>query len=278
MVTMEHVVLPIPLEQPQVRTTSSIGSPAPTLFPTEPLQSDEAIPTYATVLLSLALALLIIVCSVTVTLFCYSSRQRILLMRRHKLPPKEDEESVTSKTSNQPQEKPSPTNTHSRKIRRSKSSVQLLMQKAAEISRQGQLTSTTQDSSIKSKLSLKRSHSLPDLVTLRHSPTTSSSTPSNSIPTSITSNSKAQVATVRPLNHNGPPPSPSAVNSRLTDKSLDIRLDKWRKAHLPQPVTGGAGWYERHKSRQIALASYAQLYLAAGAKTPEPGVSPSTKL
>ena len=281
MITEEHMVL---LLQLQSNSSTVLGSLTPTQTTSEqqpPKGGEQMIPIYAMVLLSLALILLIVVCTVTGSFFCYSSRQRCLQKTKPKMPTQGDEESIISKTSKPASDGPAMTYTHSRKIRRSKSSVQLLMQKAAEISRQNHLINATQDDTAMSKCNLRRSHSLPDLTKLGQQSSTSSTAPvvtRYTIPTNITSNGTARVATVKPISHKRPTQSPTISNPQLTDETLDMKLDKWRKSWLPQPVKGGAGWYERHKSRQIALASYAQLYLAAGAKTPEPGVSPSTKL
>ena len=278
----DQVVLSVTLDQPQAHSTSAAVLLLPTQFP--PLGTSQTIPVYAIVLLSLAFGLLIVVCGITACFVCYSSRQRLLHKRKTNRPHNDDDESSTSKVSNPSTARPTMTNTHSRKIRRSKSSVQLLMQKAAEISRQNQTTNSAHNKPATSKSSLKRSSSLPDLATLRKCPTSNSTTaPSYILPTRITSRSKAKVATVRPISRVCPPSKPpatppSSTSCKVTDKSLDVRLENWRKAHPCQPVSSSAGWYERHKSRQVALASYAQLYLAAGARTPEPGISPSTKL
>lgn len=275
------MVLLIPLEQPQSHTSTVRSS----LTPTQPMQplnpSEQTIPIYAMIILSLALVVLIAVCTVTASLICYSCRQRWLLKSSSKTPNQEDEESVTSKTSKQKTDGPSITNTHSRKIRRSKSSVQLLMQKASEKSRQNQQTKITRDHITNSKPNLRRSRSLPDLTDLIQHSSTSSTAPLVSkytSPTNITSKCSAQVARVKPISHRGPTHTPNSSEPKLTDEILNMKLDNWRKSRPSQTFTGGDGWYERHKSRQIALASYAQLYLVAGAKTPEPGVSPSTKL
>lgn len=273
----------VPLNEPQIHLTNTTSSPSSTLlFHPQPPGSEE-ISIYAAVLLSLALCVLIVVCSITACFVCYSSRQRLLHMRKMERPHNDDEESSTSKPSQQPTVRPTLTNTHSRKIRRSKSSVQLLMQKAVELSWQNQAGGSIHTTPVKSKSkpSLKRSHSLSDIDTLKHCPVDSICTPSRTLSTSITS-SKARVATVKPLTQTlttpRPPLSPSNHKLTNTDMTLDAKLENWKKTHPSQPASSGAGWYERHKLRQIALASYAQLYLAAGARTPEPGVSPSTKL
>ena len=280
-------MLLVPLDQPLVHSTNTEVLLVPTRSPMPvQLQGIEIIPVYAIVLLSLAFGALIVVCGITACFVCYSSRQRLLHTRKTNRPHNDDDdESSTSKAPNLPTTRLPMTNTHSRKIRRSKSSVQLLMQKAAEISRQNQSANLEHNRPAKSNSSLNRSSSLPDLATLRQCPATSTA-PSYTLSTRITSRSKAKVATVRPITHvcppsKPPPPSPTLIPStscKVTDKSLDVRLEKWRKTHPCQPVSSSAGWYERHKSRQVALASYAQLYLAAGARTPEPGISPSTKL
>lgn len=210
-------------------------------------------PAYVIAILATALFLFVMVCIATVGLLLYSSRQRWLLQKRKLSCTQDDEESCPIKTVKATPDNQETGNTHSRKARRGRNSVQLLIQKAAEITQKGMALSATRIE----KPAIRRTQSLPDLTSLAH-PISNKFTA-----TAI----KPQTASVKPITRLESLQVMTSASSVLNSEALDTALRKWKKSHNHLPPSTNhighnntIGWYERIKARQTALENYAKAY------------------
>lgn len=286
------------MQQPEVVPLSFPGhgvpvvpslSPAPQLdTPTNDLSigpsSSPSVPVYAIVLMCIMLAVFLVVCSVTSVLFCFSLKQRWLL-RNQAAAASQEEKGIDCKhwaKSPSSVETEVPSSASSKTVQaRQKKSLQFLLYKATEMYRQGNNTAAM---TIPDKPVPQRSSSLPDLHARNATQPGIGTMPQLLLPAVSTrsGHSTAQFATVRPISH-----LPMMKND-VNNKPIVVRPSKDTSSHLKEQIphrtmprkvsVHSVGWYEQYQARQKALASYAQLYLAAGAATPEPGTSPSTRL
>ena len=238
-------------------TTVATNDPA---VGTQPAVEPESLPLYAMVLVLTTLTILVSVCSVTIVLFIYTARQRWILKQEKKKDEKrEREEQASQEAKKETEDKPDKPVHHYRRSRRSKlyqnrSTLQTLLHKVSELP------------AVEDKSNRTRNHS--SLTADNKSDSSSNNTSSSSQKT------RALVAMVRPISCT-PPGSDLlklGIQKKTTTTSQSTKPSSNNKKGL------SAGWYDRYQMRQKSLEAYAQLYLAAGANTPEPGAAATTTL
>ena len=242
----------------------------------------ETIPLYAIILILIALVVLVSVCSITMVLFFYTLCQRWLLKKQ---------ESKVKDRGPQELETKEVENVRIKRLPRSHRVYPRWYKMPHNLSHSLSRRGFDKSFSDVSRPKLVRSVSLPNLSSLKEEQNITVSTTTNGLRNHLQLLPKKEqrnvlIATVKPLTTSTSLASdshmtakPAIVSPPLTSKeslSSSLKAHPFTRhlSYRPQ----GVGWYERHQARQKSLQSYAQIYLAAGAKTPEPGMSPSTAL
>ena len=239
-------------------------------------------PLYASILILIALVVFVSVCSITMILFFYTLCQRWLL--------KKQESKIKDGGPQEPVMK-EPDNVRVKRLPRSHRVYPRWHKTPHNLSLSLSRRGFDKSFSDVSRPKLTRSASLPNLSSLKEEPRTTVSTTTNGLINHLQMLPKKEqrnvlIATVKPLTSSTSLASncyttakPAVISPPLTSKeslSSSLKTHPFTRhlSYRPQ----GVGWYERYQARQKSLQSYAQIYLAAGAKTPEPGISPSTAL
>ena len=275
---------PLPLNS----TPPSNGSSLPSTILNNDLPSDPtlspSVPIHAIVLVSVMLVVFLVVCSITSVLVCFTLKQRWLLRKHPATASQVEKKSTDCSDQGQPSVSVESSSASSKSVQsRQKKSLRFLLYKATEMYRQGNNSTTA--ITTPDKPPLRQSVSLPELHNRNAARSRTGNVLQMILPVMNANNdgTTAQaIGTLSPLSRCTL--TTNDINNQLALVKKRIDTNSHVEERLPHRTISrkvsvhSAGWYERHQARQKAMASYAQLYLAAGATTPEPGTSPSTRL